>query len=223
MRPGSVVLRLALVVGWLILLGVGLGLCPAGDGRDGQRVLTFFQLGGEPLAAAIFNGLGVWPLVALAVLVRDPPQRVPTWPFAAASMVAGAYVLIPGLVLRRWGTAPREHPGVVRRALSGPVLGGVLTAATVGLIGFACTGSWASYADLLRTSTLVWAMSVDFVALCALWPVLLVDDARRYDARPWKVALGLVPLLGPPLWLTLRAAGASPQIGSNGPPGPDPA
>ena len=55
-------------------------------------------------------------------------------------------------------------------------------------------------------------MSLDFCALCVLFPVLLKDDmARQQRYTPalfWAVSL--TPLLGPALYLTLRPNTISP-------------
>jgi len=194
---------LLLILWGLLILGA-LALGPSGDDQDGARVWAFFQLQGEPIAVAIFNALGVWPLVFGAVLLRDPPQRVPMWPFYLLSFGIGGFVLLPGLALRRWGAAARDAPGLLRRALTGRALGAVLLLVSIGLLVLACTGSPAAFLELAARSSLVHAMSLDFLALHLAWFLVLHDDARRHPGPSWRVWLGGVPLLGPPVWILVR-------------------
>ena len=55
----------------------------------------------NPLIVALFNLMGIWPLVYCCVLFADGRgQPVRAWPFAIGSMVLGAFVLLPYLALR---------------------------------------------------------------------------------------------------------------------------
>lgn len=199
-------LRIAFLASlWVALLVVAVGFAPAGDGRDGERVLAFFALQGEPLAVATFNALGLWPLAFGAVLLRDPPQRASSWVFVGLSFFVGNFALLPGLCLRRWGSPARRSPGLVRRLLTGPAMGALVGLGAVGLLAYAlAAGSPEGFIELAGRSPLVFVMSFDFASLVLTWPVLLHDDARRHPGPMWRVIVGWIPLLGPPLWLLVR-------------------
>ena len=206
--------RVLLAVLWVLLVALSVWTAPAGDGLDGARVLDFFLFQGEPMAVAVFNLLGVFPLVFLAILLRDPPQRVPMLPFALLSFAMGAFALLPGLVLRRATPASRAL-GRIRRWLSSWGLGAFLSVAALGLVAFGLTGTVEGLLDEAADSTLVHVMSLDFLCLCAAWPIVLAADAERHRGPAWRVHLGVVPVVGPALWILVR--GTPEGAGSSAP------
>lgn len=198
--------RSALGFVWLGLVAWAVFVAPAGDGQDPERIVRWLQLDGPPLLVAIFNLLGVWPLVYGAVLLRDPPQRFPAWPFVVLSFATGAYALLPYLILRKWGVPGREDLGRVRAVMTGRVMGAGLLIASLALVGGGLAlGDLASLAEEAPRSGLVTTMTADFVVVTVAWWVLLLDDVKRHGGASWAAALGAVPIVGAPLWLVLRA------------------
>lgn len=196
-----------------VMVGLLLSLCaiayvvlPEGDGKDLERVLGFFMLEGEPLSVAIFNGLGVLPLCIGAVMFRDRVRRWWQHPaiYVLGSFVAGAFILLPGLALRSWGQPADAPLGVMRRNLTGRAFGFALLAAACFLVGWGSLGSFEGWLAEARVSGLVAVMTPDFFSLCVAWLVLLADDARRHPGPSWRVVLGALPLVGPPLWVLTR-------------------
>jgi len=197
--------RAALGFTWLALIAWAVFVAPAGDGQDPTRIVRWLQLDGPPLLVAIFNLLGVWPLVYGAVLLRDPPQRVPAWPFVGLSFATGAYALLPYLILRTWGTPGRAELGRVRSVMTGRAMAGGLLIASLALVGGGLAlGDFASLAEEAPRSGLVTTMTADFVVVTITWWALLLDDVRRHDGPAWSAALGAIPIVGAPLWLLLR-------------------
>ena len=99
---------------WLVAV-----TAPAADAAAVLPDLLAFE-GPDAWSIVIFNLMGVWPVLAGAPLLADGPgQRVPAWPFVLLSFAAGAFVLIPYLLLRRWGRPRDTAPvGVGGRARS---------------------------------------------------------------------------------------------------------
>lgn len=211
---GLMLRRVAMGLVWVGLIVTSVLCAPEGDGQDGARVLAFFQLSGEPITVAIFNALGLLPMAFAGLLLRDPRGGVPIWPFVAGSFFLGAFALTPGLVLRRDARAPVSPPRWLAW-ITGPALGLFTGLAGLGLAIYAAGwGSPAAFWQDARSSVLVSTMSLDLVALCVLWPILVWDDAARHPGPAWRVALGMVPLAGPPLWLITRGlAGSAPAPG----------
>ncbi|NJL87165.1 MAG: DUF2834 domain-containing protein, partial [Leptolyngbyaceae cyanobacterium SM1_1_3] len=55
----------------------------------------------NPLVVALFNLMGVWPLVyGCVALIDGHEQKVPAWPFVVGSFGVGAFLLLPYLALR---------------------------------------------------------------------------------------------------------------------------
>ncbi|TVQ92500.1 MAG: DUF2834 domain-containing protein [Deltaproteobacteria bacterium] len=209
-------LRATLLALWLALLGWAFFVAPPSDGLDGARAIQWLAFQGDPSLVAVFNLLGVWPMIFAACLLRDPPQPVPAWPFVALSFALGGFVLLPYLVLRRWGAPPHPSPGLARRLLTGrPFAVFILLFGSGLLLWGALYGSWPVFLQEARRSQLVSAMSADFIALIlASWAVIL-DDVRRHEGPRWAALVAAVPVIGPPIWLLLRPD--SPPSGGSAP------
>lgn len=149
------------------------------------RLLTGQWAGEEPAVVALFNLMGVWPFALAAQTapwLRSRP--VPLWPFAVASMVVGAFVLLPGLVVHGRPSAPAPAALTARPWLA------VLLAGTVGLAGWAAlAGDPAAALAAFRGDRFVQLMSFDF---CALWLASVLIARERGGAWGWA----LVPIVG---------------------------
>lgn len=196
---------------WLGFLGYAIFLAPP-DQPDTldliQRLIKGPFTGINPLIIALFNLMGVWPMIYTAVLLGDGRgQKLPAWLFAIGGFLLGAFALIPYLALRHpnptfkgpldWGLRAWEWRGT----------GVLLLFVTLGLVGYGISqGDWADFGHQWQTSRFIHLMSLDFCLLTLLFPLLLGDDmARRQDDRPSLKFLGWVPLFGPLLYLCLRS------------------
>lgn len=172
------------------------------------RLSTGQFAGINPLIIALFNIMGVWPLIYCALLFFDGKgQPVKAWPFAIAAFAVGAFALLPYLALR--------HPNPT---FSGPKkrwlrfwesrwLGVGLAIAAIGLSLYGITqGDWADFAAQWQQKRFIHVMSLDFCLLCLLFPALLPNDmARRQIKNPllfWLIAS--LPLIGPTIYLIAR-------------------
>ncbi len=162
----------------------------------------------NPLIIALFNIMGIWPMIYGALIFIDGrQQKIPAWLFATASFGIGAFVLLPYLALRQPNQEFTGSKGTFLKVLDSRWLGVALTLGTLGLLSFGLLkGDWADFAQQWQTNRFIHVMSLDFCLLCLLFPALLGDDMAR---RGWKNsqvfwAVALVPLVGPLLYLCLR-------------------
>jgi hypothetical protein len=55
----------------------------------------------NPLVIALFNIMGIWPMIYSGLIFSDGrEQKIPAWPFAVGSFGVGAFALLPYLALR---------------------------------------------------------------------------------------------------------------------------
>lgn len=162
----------------------------------------------NPLVIALFNIMGIWPVIYSAVMLIDGRgQKIPAWLFAAVSFAVGAFAVLPYLALREPNTQFSGEKNTLIKLLDSRWTGIVLTIGTTILVGYGLgQGDWGDFVQQWQTSRFIHVMSWDFVLLCLLFPALVGDDmARRGFSHPlifWAVAL--VPLFGPLAYLCLR-------------------
>jgi len=185
-----VALRVAWALIFLLLLGEAVFLAP--PRRPDQSAWLWQLITGQwadidPWVVAHFQLMGVWPLTLAALLGPTLSRRpVPLWPFALGSMALGAFALLPGLVL---GGVPSGCPRWLGWLRHRGMLG-ALTAATLGLVGWAAVaGSPAAWWAAFRTEQFVHVMACDFVVL---WVTSV--SVAWWRGGPW--ALATVPILG---------------------------
>lgn len=177
------------------------------------RLSTGDWQGINPIVIALFNAMGIWPMVYAALaLVDGAGQQRRAWPFVLVSFAVGAFALLPYLALRQpnpsfSGPSLSGLKGLLLRLLESRWLGAVLAAGAIALAAFALLkGDWSDFWRQWQTGRFIHVMSLDFCALWLLFPVLLKDDmARRGLTQNWiTVAVLALPLVGACLYLTLR-------------------
>ncbi|MEH2245014.1 DUF2834 domain-containing protein [Nostoc sp.] len=162
----------------------------------------------NPLVIALFNLMGIWPLIYSAVVLIDGRgQKIPAWLFAIASFGVGIFALLPYLALKEPNNKFVGKKNALFKLLDSRVTGVVLTVATAILVAYGLTGGdWGNFVQQWQTNRFINVMSLDFCLLCLLFPVLLGDDmARRGWKNPqmfWLAAL--IPLFGPLIYLCVR-------------------
>ncbi|MEG4068202.1 DUF2834 domain-containing protein [Microcoleus sp. Pol11C2] len=162
----------------------------------------------NPLIVALFNIMGVWPLIYSCVLFADGRgQKIPAWLFATLSFGVGAFALLPYLALREANPGFPDHKNIFLKILDSRFTGIFLTLAAVGLVAFGLTkGDWSDFIEQWHNSRFIHVMSLDFCMLCLLFPALLGDDMARRGMQNstafWAVTL--VPLFGPLAYLCTR-------------------
>ncbi|MEH2015857.1 DUF2834 domain-containing protein [Nostoc sp.] len=163
--------------------------------------------GVNPLVIALFNLMGIWPLIYSAVVFIDGRgQKIPAWLFAIASFAVGIFALLPYLALREPNNKFVGKKNALLKLLDSRVTGVVLTVATVILVAYGLRGGdWGSFVQQWQTNRFINVMSLDFCLLCLLFPALLGDDMARRSWNPqffWLITL--IPLFGPLIYLSVR-------------------
>jgi hypothetical protein len=173
-----------------------------------QQLSTGQWDGINPLVIALFNIMGVLPLLYSSVLFFDGHgQRLPAWLFVAGSFGVGAFAILPYLALRRPNPSFVGQKDWLLKLLDSRWTAIAIAAAAIALLTYGlAAGDWSNFIQQWRSDRFIHVMSLDFCLLCLLFPALLGDDmARRGVTNPilfWAVAL--VPLLGAIAYLVLR-------------------
>ncbi|MBP5977247.1 DUF2834 domain-containing protein [Brasilonema sp. CT11] len=162
----------------------------------------------NPLIIALFNIMGIWPMIySCLVFIDGRAQKIPAWPFASVSFGVGAFALLPYLALRE---PNQEFPGsknAFLKILDSRLTGIALAIATVILIAYGIgQGDWGNFVQQWQTSRFIHVMSLDFCLLSLLFPALLGDDMARRDIKNPQLfwLIGLIPLFGPLIYLCIR-------------------
>jgi hypothetical protein len=162
----------------------------------------------NPLIIALFNIMGVWPLIYSCLMFIDArEQKIPAWLFATGSFAVGAFALLPYLALRQPNQEFTGSKDIVLRLLDSRWLGIALTLGALGLLSFGLLkGDWGDFIQQWQTNRFIHVMSLDFCLLCLLFPALLGDDMARRGLKNSQLfwAVALVPMIGPLLYLCLR-------------------
>jgi hypothetical protein len=162
----------------------------------------------NPLVIALFNIMGIWPLIYSAVLFIDGRgQKIAAWTFATASFAVGAFALLPYLAFRESNKQFIGKKNIFLKILDSRFTGVVLTIGAAILVSYGLQkGDWVNFVQQWQTSRFIHVMSLDFCMLSLLFPALLGDDLAR---RGWKDnplfwLCALIPLFGPLLYLCVR-------------------
>ncbi|MBN4002484.1 DUF2834 domain-containing protein [Nostoc sp. LPT] len=212
--------KIAFGVLWLGFVVYAFLLAPADQPGTFELIknLSIGQWQGvNPLVIALFNLMGIWPLIYSAVVFIDGRgQKIPAWLFSTASFAVGAFALLPYLALREPNNQFLGQKNTLLKLLDSRVTGFVLAVATVILVVYGLRGGdWGSFVQEWQTNRFINVMSLDFCLLCLLFPTLLGDDMAR---RGWKNPqffwlITLIPLFGPLVYLSVRPP--LPEVGTS--------
>jgi hypothetical protein len=195
---------------WLGFLTYGFLFAPP-DQPDTWELIKQLSLGQwqdiNPLVIALFNLMGIWPVIYSAVLLIDGRgQKIRAWPFATASFAVGAFALLPYLALRQPNPEFSGEKNLVIKLLDSRVTGVLITIGAVILFGYGLQGDWGNFVQQWQTSRFIHVMSLDFCLLSLLFPVLLGDDMARRGIKNQQLLwlISLIPLFGPCIYLSVR-------------------
>lgn len=218
--PEIMARKIALGLLWLGFVSYAFLLAPPDrpDTFELIKNLSTGQVAGiNPLIVALFNLMGIWPMIYSSLMFADGRgQKVRAYPFALASFGVGAFALLPYLILRQPNPVFTGQKTLLLKIFDSRWLGIGLALGTVGLLGYGLTqGNWSDFVQQWQTSRFIHVMSWDFCLLCLVFSVLLKDDlARRGLTQSWIFwTVALVPLLGAVSYLALRP----PLAGSDAP------
>ncbi|NJN85730.1 MAG: DUF2834 domain-containing protein [Leptolyngbyaceae cyanobacterium SL_7_1] len=162
----------------------------------------------NPLVIALFNIMGVFPMIYSSVLLLDGRgQKTPAWIFVVGSFAVGAFAILPYLALRRPNPTFVGEKNWLLKWLDSRWNGIALTLGSIGLLVYGLTaGNWADFVQQWQSSRFIHVMSLDFCLLCLLFPTLLPNDRQRrgLHQRDLLWVISCVPLVGAALYLALR-------------------
>ncbi|MGF1492135.1 MAG: DUF2834 domain-containing protein [Microcoleaceae cyanobacterium] len=196
---------------WLGFIGYAFVLAPP-DQPDTLDLIEKLSTGNwqgiNPLVIALFNVMGIWPLIyCCVVLVDGEGQDLSAWPFAVTSFGVGAFALIPYLALRQPNPKFTGSLTAVLQICESRITAILLTLGAATLVIYGLTqGNWQDFTQQWQTSRFIHVMSLDFCLLCLLFPAFLGDDMSRrsMNNRGLFWAVTLIPLFGPLAYLLLR-------------------
>lgn len=196
---------------WLGFAGYAFLLAPPQQPDTFELIknLSTGQIAGiNPLIVALFNIMGIWPIIYSCLLFFDGRgQKVKAWPFAIASFGVGAFSLLPYLGLREPNPEFIGSKNKFLQVLDSRWTGILLSIITVGLVAFGLSaGDWQNFIQQWQTNRFIHVMSLDFCLLCVLFPALLGDDLARRGIKNSAIfwVVSLLPLFGPLAYLSLR-------------------
>lgn len=196
---------------WLGFIGYAFFLAPPTQPNTFELIkhLSTGQIAGiNPLIVALFNILGVFPLMyACLLLIDGRMQPLPAWLFMLGSFGTGAFALLPYLALRQPNSSFTGEKSALLKLLDSRWFGLSLAIAAIGLIVYGITqGNWPNFIQQWQTNRFIHVMSLDFCVLCLLFPTLLGDDMARRQLHDRRIfwAVALLPFLGAALYVALR-------------------
>ena len=202
----KIILAILWVAGWIHVFG----FAPEG----GQSTLAFISevmktenREVDPLVFMVFNLLGIWPFIMVAMLVQDEQGRLKAWPFAFSSMILGNSALYIYLFIRKPQNVFQGPVTPLIRFAESKLLAGVLLALTLALLIYGyMEGDFLVYREVWTTHFFVNVMTVDFCLFTFAFAFILSDDMRRrgipINSCFWLCAL--IPVLGPTFYLLRR-------------------
>jgi len=203
---------------WVGFTGYAFLLAPP-DRSDTLQLIINLSTGKwdgiNPLVVALFNLMGVLPMIyACLMLIDGKTQKLAAGLFSAASFGVGAFAILPYLALRVPNvTTDRdraigeiERRGIIK-LVDSRWIGIGLTIATIVLLIYGISrGDFTDFAQQWQTNRFIHVMSLDFCLLTLLLPVLIPDDMmqRRFDNPKLVKTLSLIPLFGTLYYLCIR-------------------
>lgn len=162
----------------------------------------------NPLIIALFNIMGVWPLIyACLLLIDGRGQKIKAFPFVIGSFGVGAFALLPYLALRQANPEFVGQKNLLLKILDSRITGILITIGAIALVFFGLSqGDWGDFIQQWQTSRFIHVMSIDFCLLCLLFPTVLGDDLSRREIQNKTIywIISFIPLLGAALYLCLR-------------------
>jgi hypothetical protein len=203
--------KIVLTLLWIGFVGYAFLLAPPDqpDTFDLIKNLSTLKIEGiNPLIVALFNIMGVFPMIYSCITFLDGRgQKIPAWLFTLASFGVGAFAILPYLIFRQSNPTFVGQKNWFLNILDSRITGAFITIAGLGLFIYGVTqGNWSDFVHQWQTRRFIHVMSLDFCMLCVLFPFLLKDDMTRRgltnSALFW--AISLIPFFGALAYLVLR-------------------
>ena len=203
--------KIGLLLLWVAFVSYAFLLAPPSQADTIQTIVhlsTGKWAGINPLIIALFNLMGIWPLIYGCVLLVDGRgQKLPAWPFALACFALGAFALLPYLAWHQPYSQFTGEKNFFIKLADNRLIGAIAFFwAFILLVYGIIAGDWGDFVLQWQTSRFIHVMSLDFCLLWLLFPLLLGDDMARRGLKDslifWTVAL--IPMLGAAGYLAFR-------------------
>jgi len=171
-----------------------------------QRIIQGHTEAINPILVMVFNLMGVLPLIYGCFLIpADHGRKFPAGLIIGLMMGVGAFALLPYLALRPTDRIAMPKLNWWVRLFGSRWLALALAGGAVFLVAQGIGGDWTAYFAQWQQERFVHVMTLDFVVLTALLPVLVrYDLARRHSKGKRWFWVSLVPLAGPLAYLIFR-------------------
>ncbi len=194
---------------WLLFTGYAFLLAPPDSPETLQLIINLSTgqwAGINPLIIALFNLMGIWPMIYAAVMLFDgSAQKFQPGFFNLASFAVGAFIILPYLGLRQPNTTMPVAATPLRKLLDTRWLAVAIGLGSIGLLSYGLTqGNWPDFVHSWQTQRFIHVMTLDFLMLSALFPILAKDDLSRRGGQPWLWGLSFIPMVGAIAYLYLR-------------------
>jgi hypothetical protein len=201
--------KLSLWLLWIAVIVYAFGFAPPNQPDTFaliQDLSTGQWQGINPLIVALFNIMGIWPMIYACVLLIDGRmQKIAAWPFVVASFGVGAFSLLPYVALRQPSSTFSGSKTALLKLLDARLTGVVIALGAIALLLYGIiAGDWSDFMQQWQTNRFINVMSLDFCLLCLLFPLLLLDDMARRGVEQRWFWLASLPLVGAALYLALR-------------------
>lgn len=194
---------------WLAFTIYAFGFAPPDQADSFNVILRMIQgdtAGINPLLMMVFNLMGLLPLVCGCFLIpADHGRKFPAGLIVGLMMGLGAFALLPYLALRPTYRIGAAKPSWWVRLFDSRWLALILAGGAVFLVAQGIGGDGGAYFAQWQQERFVHVMTLDFVILIGLLPILVrYDLARRHlRGRRW-LWVSWIPLVGPLTYLVLR-------------------
>ena len=173
------------------------------------KLLTFDFSSINPITVAIYNLMGIWPIIYLTMLYPDGKnKKVPSWPFLLASFLFGIFIILPYFVLRDYKNLNPPKSDRVIRILNHKVWLIILLVISLGIVNYGLLlGNFQDFLIHFQSNTFVHIMTIDFIALTFLSPFIIWIDSQRYLVDQHKNniwILSFIPLIGTILYTIIK-------------------
>lgn len=162
----------------------------------------------NPLITALFNLMGIWPIIYSCVLFIDGRgQKIPAGIFAGLSFAVGAFAILPYLGLREINPTFFGEKNIFLRVLDSRWTAFLLSLVALILLIYGLTqGNGIDFVQQWQNSRFIHVMTLDFFLLSFIFPSLLIDDMKRRQMTQQKLFLSLafIPLIGALIYLCFR-------------------
>lgn len=207
-------LKAVLLGTWLLFISYSFFLAPV-DGNEGYLTEFLTLNAPDPLLLAVFSLLGVYPAVFSILLLENDKATIPAWPFALGSFLLGAFSLLPYFIFHKDRKGVQRNRTSVRlqAIVNSSSLQLALLTITIFLMVYGLFfGSLETYSQAFYESRLVHVMTIDFLVLTCLAVLGIYHHAfyknPHLSSKCW---LGMVPIIGPLLYLYISKQQAVPQ------------